>query len=365
MAPCVGDVVPTVLLHDARPGSGYLAVACGEAVKILHVGASDVAEESCWIYARRVEMPTDEGWLPMSTIDAAPAQILQSAVAAAAAAGGNSASVLKPGDLVTVRQVCDADSGSCHLSVALGDALKVLHVGSDGDEMGWVYACHEWAPESAGWLMEVCIERRPAPVELLSGHSAELTASHAEHQIDPRVGEVMSVTKACEAKSGSGYLSVAPGEGVELRYPVVRDDSGSWIFVRRIQQPCDEGWLPLAVACSQAISVAPNRSTLAQSRTAPGPPPPPFTPRPGDTVYHLRPGGFATHLRAWPFRDAQMMCYTCIRNNERLEVVKVENLWAEVKTEYHLTGWLRVDYLRPSPLRPQMLPITDGERSLP
>ena len=109
-----------------------------------------------------------------------------------------------------------AERGSGFLEARLGDILVVLHVGSYGNEKGWLYARLHAAEKSnhvadnAGWL--------PASVTRTT------------------------VKKAVPVALESGYLApLSIGDIVEVLYIGIKPDEEGWIYARHTV--CGSGWL--------------------------------------------------------------------------------------------------------------------------
>lgn len=110
------------------------------------------------------------------------------------------------------------DSGC--LPVQMYDVLQVLYVGTDGEEVGWLFA-RQLEKQQEGWI-ESC--------------ACRLFVS----------GEIIITMKAVHTKPGLGYLHIhQAGLELEVLHVGIADDEVGWLFARLCSEPEYNGWVSM------------------------------------------------------------------------------------------------------------------------
>lgn len=247
---------------------------------------------------------------------------------------------------ITIKQTAVPDSG--YLGVEADDVVKILYIGTDPSELGWVYASHASSPSDSGWVAIACLIR-PRRSKQLSSSKAQVAEEpmgklstcsgdpegasvdgdkerhkqiarngydYRHHDVDLAaentdasilcVGAILPALRNVDVlpeASSEGYLApIEAGEKLQIMHMKL-DEEPSWVYAHRHTKPGEAGWV-LAEVIEPVQSASESCSDVGEATRADDMPKVAASKSAGDEVYHLRPGGLCSQLRSEPSDEA-------------------------------------------------------------
>lgn len=232
-------------------------------------------------------------------------------------------------------------SVSGYIAVEAGEQIVIRHIGAGDSERGWVYVTRVTSPQDAGWL--------PVQAVLPPREMRRHPHNHAHHPIVcARRGIAPFPSAMNDADDGFvDYLApVTTGERLEiLRTGSSQSKHDGFAYVRRVNNPKDEGWVLLDVVQADDVEDDTDEDdddVILAERHQLGP---------QDVAFHLRPKQGSSQLRAEPNPRAESL--GSVPHNQRVTITHIAGTWANVLCNNEV-GWVRRVFLRDTPLPPSV-----------
>jgi len=158
---------------------------------------------------------------------------------------------LAVGDVAGVIKDYTPEFGLGYLEVSAGDSIRINHVGEPGrDDDGWIYGDRlrdgETDQKASGWL-PVDTVLPPIARRAASQPARRIALSQRTSSARRTMTEEVVALHAVIPERG-GYIAAAQGERFKVLYRgSATNGDADWMFVARVSQPFDQGWLARSV----------------------------------------------------------------------------------------------------------------------